>query len=237
MAIEVRGAGGSANLQAKTVTPTASTQYVTPSTGYDGLSQVTINGDSNFKANNIVKGVTIWGLTGSYAGFSNIESRYLTKSYSSNYKTLTLTLPNGVLPNQIAGVSCSGSGNTRTTGIYETWGGNSLFAWLFGYYFLQNYFGEISENDVYGYEENLFVRFAQKSNSPFYRMDTNYGFQSYDARVGIYVSFPTTNSAQLTINSNYESTLKGIGNSTNTTLSFSSLYWHPYMSVSLLYYN
>lgn len=35
--------GGGATYQTKTVTPTTSTQYVTPSTGYDALSQVTVN--------------------------------------------------------------------------------------------------------------------------------------------------------------------------------------------------
>lgn len=237
VSIQVQSSRSSPLLQNKTVIPTTNTQYITASSGYDGLNQVTLNGDSNFKANNIVKGITIWGLTGSYAGFSHIKSRYLTQNYSNNYKTLTLTLPNGVLPNQIAGVVSQGSGNTRITGIYETYGGNSFFTWLFGYYFLQNYFGEISDGRVYRYESFLSVRFAQSSNSPIYVIDTTYGFQSYSAGAGIYVSFPTINSVELTINSNYSSILKGVGNSTNTTFSFSSLYWHPYMSVSLLYYN
>lgn len=53
--------------QTKTVTPKASSQTVKPDSGYDGLSQVTVNGDSDLKAANIAKGVNIFGVTGTAA--------------------------------------------------------------------------------------------------------------------------------------------------------------------------
>lgn len=144
-------------------------------------------------------------------------------------------MPTGYSPNQIAGISVLGSGNTRTTGIYEIEGAPSLFTWVFGYWFLQNYFGTF-DNEAYGYEEHLGIRLAQ-STSTHYQGDTTYGSQSYNPNVGIYIFFPTATSVQLTINSNYSTTLKGIGSSTNNSLSFNSVYWHPYISITVLCYS
>ena len=50
--------------QSKSVTPKASSQTIKPDSGYNGLSQVTVNGDSDLKASNIAKGVNIFGVTG-----------------------------------------------------------------------------------------------------------------------------------------------------------------------------
>ena len=55
-------------LQEKTVTPETLPTVVGPDEGYDGLSQVTVNPDSQLKAENIRSGKTIFGVDGSFVG-------------------------------------------------------------------------------------------------------------------------------------------------------------------------
>lgn len=55
-------------LQEKTVTPETLPTVIGPDADYDGLSQVTVNPDSQLKAENIRSGKTIFGVTGAFVG-------------------------------------------------------------------------------------------------------------------------------------------------------------------------
>ena len=55
-------------LQEKTVTPETLPTVIGADEGYDGLSQVTVNPDSQLKAENIRSGKTIFGVQGAFVG-------------------------------------------------------------------------------------------------------------------------------------------------------------------------
>lgn len=70
-------------LQQKTVTPSASAQAITPDSGYDGLSSVTVSGSVKLIPSNIKEGVTIFNVQGSYRGVEPSASTY--DWYPHNY--------------------------------------------------------------------------------------------------------------------------------------------------------
>lgn len=55
----------SVELQEKTISPTSSSQIITPDSGYNGLSKVTVEGDADLVSDNITEGITIFNVAGS----------------------------------------------------------------------------------------------------------------------------------------------------------------------------
>lgn len=64
--VNLVGGGGKPTLQSKSVVPSSIEQVITADAGYDGLSQVIVAGDSKLLPENIMAGVTIFGVTGTY---------------------------------------------------------------------------------------------------------------------------------------------------------------------------
>lgn len=112
MPVQVFGARSSPQLQTKTIIPSASTQYVTPSIGYDGLSQVIVNGDSNLVSNNIKSGVNIFGVAGSYSSQLNKTELNLQPIYYISDNEVYVDFPSTIAADKIFAIYLDGNFET-----------------------------------------------------------------------------------------------------------------------------
>lgn len=107
------------SLQAKSVTPAAQAQTVTPDSGYDGLSSVAVAGDANLKAENIVKDVSIFGVTGTH---TCKQPSLQTKSVTPSTAAKTVTADSGY--DGLSQVTVAGDSNLIAANIKK---GVSIF--------------------------------------------------------------------------------------------------------------
>lgn len=128
-------------LQEKTVTPSTSVQSITADNGYDGLSKVIVNGDADLVAGNIKSGISIFGVTGTYAGSGggggyNLKIVSFTPSKNQLAKSQTINHNCGKIPKFVMVLSegnnssylCSGCGeNTQQSASFILMSGSAKY--------------------------------------------------------------------------------------------------------------
>lgn len=113
--------------QEKTLVPSSFPYYVRPDSGYDALTKVTLNADSDLKSGNIKSGVNIFGVVGDYTGEeAKMQAKTVTPesfpSYvypDSSYDGLSevkITADPNLVPSNIA----NGKKIFGVTGTYES---------------------------------------------------------------------------------------------------------------------
>jgi hypothetical protein len=89
--IETLGIQTTFNTQDKTVMPSTETQSVTADDDYDALGTVEVSGDENLVAENIKKGVTIFGVEGTASGSDSGEANLQALAFTSDAYEATAT--------------------------------------------------------------------------------------------------------------------------------------------------
>lgn len=124
---------------AKTVTPTTSNQTAVASGRYT-TGAVTVKGDANLVAGNIKSGISIFGVTGTYAGSGgggyNLKTVSFTLSTNQSLKKYTINHNCGKIPKFVMVLSdcnnsaylCSGCGeNTQQAASFTFMSGDSKY--------------------------------------------------------------------------------------------------------------
>lgn len=103
--------------QSKSVTPGYSSKTVTPDSGYNALSYVTVAGDSDLVPSNIREGVSIFGVKGTYIKTEIVEGRFQSKSVTPGRVAQTVVPSNGY--HALSSVYVAGDGDLIASNIRE----------------------------------------------------------------------------------------------------------------------
>ena len=158
----------------------------------------------------------------------------MTKTFSTDYTTMTLSCPSGYTPDKITHTYCGGGGSTRTTGVWEINGLGHCMGYAIQWW-SERYLRFLSNRYDFQYSTTGDAcRYVQSSSSK-----TSYIW--YGAIASEDLSTSSRKSITVSWNSDYTTMfLTLVPNSsgyltsafdTNSYQAVSSFVWNPYMSV------